>query len=562
MAYFFRKKLKGKYYLFVGKSKSDGKGNAVRTESKYVGQYDALCDYFKQADVVILHQVHFEFGLSRVLYALVKQVGMAQVIQNCIKKKTSDAHLPMRIMMMVINRLVSPCAKYSIEKWYSKSDLCNTCDMPVSELESQKVYRAMDKLEQHSVEIETALCKVISAQEGVSFQTLYLDFTNQETYSRNHDSELLNYGHNKRGKDDIYQINISLCCDANSGIPFFHKSYAGNNNDKQFIHKYAQELRQRLDAVGWKDRNLLVIDRGINGKDNFDLLLTNKFDYVGGLIEREFPQYFEIPKSSLYKRYSHTREAKPPLKIKYLSRTDEVYGRKHKVISFYNQENYDEKITRLNTNLSRYETACTTKLAEFKQEIKEKTFQSYWNNIEKITKHLQEIDKNLFPLLKFKIKLYRFELNWDIHRNEKAISKQVDKFGKHVLFTNKLDIKDKDILELFFNKDKIEKNFQFLKSNAYTNRFIVLGPMLHSKDERITSHIYTCIIALQIYQILRNRLKKSRIEFTTQQAIEELEEITCYYTKILGKDKMIRQINPLTETQKKILKAMQINIFD
>ena len=161
-------------------------------------------------------------------------------------------------------------------------------------------------------------------------------------------------------------------------------------------------------------------------------------------------------------------------------------------------------------------------------------------------------------MLKFKLNSYRFELNWTICRNEKAINQYVDKFGKHVLFTNKLDLKDKDILELFFNKDKIEKNFQFLKSNAYTNRFIVLGPMLHSKDERITSHIYTCIIALQIYQILRNRLKKSRIELTTQQAIEELEEITCYYTKILGKDKMIRQINPLTETQKKILKAMQI----
>ena len=112
------------------------------------------------------------------------------------------------------------------------------------------------------------------------------------------------------------------------------------------------------------------------------------------------------------------------------------------------------------------------------------------------------------------------------------------------------------------NKDKIEKNFQFLKSNAYTNRFIVLGPMLHSKDKRITSHVYTCIIALQINQILRNRLKKTEIELTTQETFEELEEITCYYTKILGKEETIRHINPLTETQKKILKAMQINIFD
>jgi len=32
MSYFFKKKLKEKYYLYAGKSKSDGQGNAIRTE--------------------------------------------------------------------------------------------------------------------------------------------------------------------------------------------------------------------------------------------------------------------------------------------------------------------------------------------------------------------------------------------------------------------------------------------------------------------------------------------------------------------------------------------------
>ena len=94
------------------------------------------------------------------------------------------------------------------------------------------------------------------------------------TYLRNHDSELLDYGHNKRGKNDLYQINISLCCNADSGILFFHKSYAGNYNDKQFIHEYVQELRQQLNAVGCNGKTLLIVDRGINGKSNFDLLLN------------------------------------------------------------------------------------------------------------------------------------------------------------------------------------------------------------------------------------------------------------------------------------------------
>lgn len=561
MTYFFKKKLKAKYYLYSGKSKSDGKGNSIRIESRYVGPYNELSEYFQHADTAIVRQMHFEYGLSHTLFDLTKQLGMLHIFQHHIKKKMEDPFLAMRIVMMVINRLVWPCAKYSIEKWYSKSNLCNVIDMPPSELHSQKVYRAMDKLDKFSQGIEIALCRVISAQENISFHTLYLDFTNQETYSRNHNSELLAHGHNKRGRDDLYQVNISLCCDAEIGIPFFHKSYPGNYNDKQFIHEYSKELRKRLTDIGWIGRSTLIIDRGINGKDNFKLLQENQFDYVGGLIEREFPQFFEIPKSELRKRYTSKRESKPPLKIRYTSQNSEIYGKNHRVVIFYNQENYDLKVDQLNIDLEDYRQFCEQELAKYKQEIQEKTFQSSWNNVEKITQKLKEMDKQLFSLLNFHIQSNRFELTWNIRRNEKLIRSYIDGFGKHVLFTNREDLTDKEILSLFFGKDKIEKNFEFLKSNAYTNRFIVLGPMLHSKDRRITSHVYTCIMALQLYQILRHRLAKSDIELSAQEALEELEDVVCYYTKIVGKEEVITHINPRTELQKKIVRTLQVNIF-
>lgn len=547
-------------YLYQGHSKYR-EGTSVRVKSRYVGLYDELSEYFQHADTVIQYQMHFDYGLSHAIYELTKQLGMLQIFQHHMKKKNNNPFLAMRVVMMVINRLVCPCAKYSIEKWYSKSNLCNTLDMPTSELDSQKVYRAMDKLDESSTAIEVAVCKVISAQEKISFDKIYLDFTNQESYSRNHDSELLDYGHNKRGKDELLQINVSLCCDAEAGIPFFHKSYHGNYNDKQFIHEYAQELRQRLKDVGWNDRTTLIVDRGINGKDNFDLLLKHQFDYIGGLIEREFPKYFETPKSELRKRYTHKREEKTALNIKYASIIEEIYTRKHKIIVFFNPENYDDKVKQLNRNLEIYQKQCVEKLSEFKKEIAENTFQSHWNNMDKINKQLREVNKKLFPLLSLKIKSYQFELKWKISKDDKAIKKYIDHFGKHVLFTNRLDLTDKEILDLFFNKDKIEKNFQFLKANAYTNRFIVLGPMLHSKDERITSHVYTCIMALQLYQILRNRLKNSGLEISAQEALEELEEIAVYYTKIVGKEEAIRHINPRTDLQKKILRALQLNIF-
>lgn len=562
MSYYFRKKLKDKYYLYAGKSKSDGKGNSIRTKSKYIGPYDGLCEYFQQADAIIEHQQHFEYGLSRTLHEFTKQLGLVQIFQHQIKKKGHDPYLAKRILIMMINRLIWPCAKYSIEKWYTKSDLCNIFTFNPKELASHKVYRAMDKLDLYSSEIETAICKVIAVQENTSFKTLYLDFTNQETYSRNHESDLLSRGHNKRGRNELYQLNISLCCDVESGIPFFHKNYAGNFNDKQFIKTYASELRGRLDGIGYQGRNLLVIDRGINGKDNFKLLREYQFDYIGGLIEKEFPEFFAVKKSSLRKEYTHKRESKSPLHVKYSFRTENIYGQKHLVLIFYNQENYEDKIRRLKRNLDFYQTQCEQMLEKFKQDIGDKTFQSYWNNTEKIKKKLRELNKKLFPLLNFDVKSYRFELTWKIKPNEEAYKKHINKFGIHVLFTNKLKLTPKQVLNLFFNKDRIEKNFQFLKANAYTNRFIVLGPMLHSKDERIESHVYTCIMALQLYQIIRNRLKKKKLSITTQQAFEELEDITCYYTKLLGKKEVIRHINPLTNIQKKILRTLQINIFE
>ena len=56
--------------------------------------------------------------------------------------------------------------------------------------------------------------------------------------------------------------------------------------------------------------------------------------------------------------------------------------------------------------------------------------------------------------------------------------------------------------------------------------------------------------------------QKSEISISTQEALETLEGVVSYYTKLLGKDEVIQHINPLTAQQKEILKAMQISIFD
>lgn len=560
MTYFFRKKLKGKYYLYQGENKLIN-GVSKRIKSKYIGSFEDLSDYFQNAEILVQYQAHSELGLSKTIFDLIKQLGMIQIFSKHLKKRIEDDFLPLRVSLMIINRLIQPCAKHSIDKWYQKSDLSYTLDVPLEELSSQKVYRSMDILERNSEEIEVAICKTISAQENVSFKTLYLDFTNQETFSRNHESEFLKNGVNERGKKELYQANISLCCDVEFGIPLFHEVYPGNWNDKQFIKFYIPKLRSMLTKAGYSGRNLLVVDRGINGEDNFNLLINNGFDYIGGLLEQFFPEYFEINKSALRSSFTKKRNKKPSLDIMYTSIDKEIYGRMHRIVVCFNHENHKDKSEIINRNIYSHKYFCENQLNIFKEEIAKNTFQSRWNNMAKIEEFLRKKSKKWNRFIDLNLKLHRFELSWNIKIKENELKEHLANAGKHVLFTNRIDLSPREILELYHEKDKIEKNFQFLKSNAYTNKHIVLGPMLHSKDKRIQTHIYTCIVALQIYQIIRNRLKNSNFELSTQQVFDELSDISCYYTKIAGKKEAIRHVNDLTEIQKKILKLLNVQIL-
>lgn len=561
--FYFTRKIKGKLYLYKGQNKRIN-GKPIKLKDKFIDRFDSLLEYFqkKQKLFLIEEQTHYEYGLSRAMHELSKQFMFEKIFQNNISKRVKDKHLHKRILIMVLNRIICPVPKYLIPGWYVKSDFVNYFNLPLSELEEQKIYRSMDLLDRYNQEVQDDVARAILLQEKLSLDTLYLDFTNQETYSKNDDSELLKRGHNKRKRYDLKQVNISLNCEAKSGIPFFHKSYPGNVNDPTFIKEYAPKLRESLEKLDWDSKSTLIIDRGINGKDNFKLLRDCMFDYIGGLIEDDFPQFFNIPKSQLRKRYTKDRKKKTQLIVKYTSQIAKIYDTDHLIITAYTDETNQDKVKALDVKMKYYQNQCAKRLKEFKAEIMEKTFQSKWNNVKKIEKELKKINRKLYSLFDFEIKSYRFNLTWKIKRNDKNYDKYIDNLGKCVIFTNRTELKPTEVMDYFHNKDKIEKNFQVLKSNAYNYKRVILGPIFHKRDDRIESHNFTCILALQLYQVIAYRLKKKELDISTEQALKELSNITCYYTKLEDNPFPIRHINPLTPIQEEILEAIEVDIFN
>ena len=101
-------------------------------------------------------------------------------------------------------------------------------------------------------------------------------------------------------------------------------------------------------------------------------------------------------------------------------------------------------------------------------------------------------------------------------RND-VLKKEEELDGYMCLFCTKKSISEKEIVRLYFNKDIIEKAFRTLKgvSNIRPVRFWL--------SNRVKAHVFICYLSYLLLSILNMNLKFKKLEFSPQEAIEELE---------------------------------------
>jgi hypothetical protein len=94
--------------------------------------------------------------------------------------------------------------------------------------------------------------------------------------------------------------------------------------------------------------------------------------------------------------------------------------------------------------------------------------------------------------------------------------RQVD--GVAVLVSHPdLKVTAANLVDLYFEKDVVEKDFQTIKSA------IELRPIHHRTDVKLHAHVTLCMLALLIQRILRERLKVSAAETSATAALETLK---------------------------------------
>ncbi len=343
----YDKKINGKTYYYyqesyrekvdskdIEKTKGSGKSK-VKTRSFYLGTAEQVLD-LKQKGKGAASVKYKEYGFAKAAYNSAVEIGLVDALKKHIKGKRFGVERWKFFLLTIINRLDNATSKNKMDKWASRTILPElmkfdpkkltsqnywyVTDDVISEKELQEKRRSEDYDKEDIfkgvgddifVKIETDIFKVLQPYFTDFTGSIAYDTTNFFTYIENHtSSELAKTGHNKASKHHLRQVGMAMAVDIEHGLPFFHRTYSGNQHDGKTFSNAIDDLISSIKKVFPKTNDLvLVIDKGNNKKETFEHL-DGKIDWIGSLTPSHHLDLMEIELEKYKESYGNTKAYK------------------------------------------------------------------------------------------------------------------------------------------------------------------------------------------------------------------------------------------------------------
>ena len=567
----YPKKIDGKDYYYLqesfrvkvdsndkGKTKGTGKSK-VATKTIYLGTAESIK---KKLNTIKepLEIKNRHFGFVSAIISVCEEIGLIELLKENIAGKRSGIDNWKYFLLAIINRLQHSTSKEKMGEWASKTVLPDLLDFNPKKINSKSFWYATDDVisekelrkgrkQKQNIEedvftnindtvfkeIEKQLVKNILQHYEITPEVALYDTSNFFTYfSKTNVSMFAQTGHCKAGKHSNRLIGLALCVDKQWGIPLFHEIYKGNSHDSKTFYQIVLELISLIkEKLKLSENIVLVIDKGNNSEKNFKQLKDN-IEWVGSLSVFNYKDLANIP----LENYPYTFKS-----IKYYELEKKVYENNLKLVLTFDNKLYRKQEHTFNNNISKLKSQLNKKWLEYKQLPKKIPAG--------IITMLNESKQKDYIKLTCKKGMLHFETD-----NEKVEVKK-KYWGKHILFSSNLNKTSERIFEEYFSKDKIEKDFELLKSPDLI-RWI---PMRHWTDSKIRAFAFTCIMSLVIIRIMELKLEKAYLSMSPiviKQELMDLQETILIYDN----KKAITKISTKSTIQKMLFEIFNLGKFE
>ena len=462
------------------------------------------------------------FGAETICLQMYQELGIEKILRDL---EFTDNQLEMA-KLSILSRTIFSASEHKTAQILELNSALKEVLGIDRKITHRDLYPILDNLQSAKDKIDKALYDNISGLFSVDASIVIYDISNVYFEGRKENNELCQYGRNKQKRNDCKQVVFTGVID-NLGFIKHSRIYKGNMAES----KTMADLIGDFENQGTDLKNVtLVIDAGFATEENLKLLKEKGLKYVS------------VARQKL-KDYSLDSEN--------MITTKDNNGESIQLQIVKNQQYDDTWLAVKSAQKEKKETSMSTKL--------EKTFlaelESLNNglikpkaskNLLKITERIGRLkEKHAFVSKNFIVETeYENDIVSKITWTKKAFA--ISNEGKNGIYFIRTNIEQTEEIKIWtiYNLIReVESTFRCLKSD------LLIRPIHHQTDERIQGHIYQTLLAYQIVNAIRTKLKEKNIKDDWQNIVRVLSTQTLNQIQLKTKTKTLIITKPAVPIQ-------------
>lgn len=557
MASLQKKKSHGREYWYIVECRRV-RGKPRPVVLAYLGSTERLINRLLEGEGVgSLKVKSYSHGAVYGLWQVASEIRLLEILTEHLPTQKRDGlNVAETLLLSAIYRAIKPGSKRSFSEWVGDTTLPLLANFSPNDLTSQHFWDQMNAVSEEALtKIEEALAKKLVADLGFSLDTLFYDTTNFFTYvnSGNIRNNLCQRGYNKQKRVDLRQFNLALLVSREAFLPLFSFVYEGNIPDKKSFPDILRRIRRRLEVINQRLEDLtLVFDKGNYSAAVQDDLAALEVHWVGSLSSIYYQDLLSIPVKDFYE--VELLSGDRVFAYRCLS---DVFGKQMTVVIVLSEQLRAGQLRgfyrALNKTLQELAELKTSLLHAQRRCRKERV-------LARINKLLAR--EYLAEVIKVVVKECgkRVSISYKVN-DKKCDYLREEIFGKKILFTDRKDWSEREIIEAYYGLGRIEQTFRHLK-NPY---HFAVRPQYHWTDQKIKVHTFCCLLGLLLGGLLHWKVRCEGIKISPVRLLEELgkvrEAVIIEATGGRGKPRVHRQLEEMSDKIRKLYEITQFSIY-
>jgi len=495
-------------------------------------------------EIALANVAHAEWGVALVTRALWADLGLDGTLRRACRAGARAPVCPGELLVrtMVTNRLSDPTSKLGIATWLQDVTLGVAEDRflapyvrtPVAL--ADRFYKAMDALLRVRPTVERALFARLRDLFSLTVDVVFYDVTS--TYFEGSTAEWGRLGYSRDGRPDCRQVVVGLVLA--DGLPIGHHVLRGDRRDETTLPVAIADIERRF-RLG---RVIVVADRGLLSAANIARLRTRGLEYILACRLRRSRE----TRVALRRRPAAT-PAGTALQVWAAPAPDgsRLVGFRNPERAAYDRDRRADILAAIRADLDTLQAALARARALGRGPTDAAERDARVARLAEVLAARQRLGKRYFAAQVTPTGRLQYTVKQRVLRYEAQLD------GTTILTTNNTTLSDAEVVARYKELTRIEASFRDLKS------LLDLRPVYHRRARRIAAHVFVCVLALLVEEVLERKLRAAGLAgVTAAAALRELKRLRVLRDTVNGVE--ITRVSAVSALQKQILTAVGVPV--